>query len=53
MLTIPNSYKVVYNGFISSNVENCDEGTMLSLAAYSNARNIGRGENNIAFQHGF
>lgn len=25
MLTIPHSYKVVYNGFISSNVENCDK----------------------------
>ena len=24
MLTIPHSYKVVCNGFISSNVENCD-----------------------------
>ena len=25
MLTIPHSYKVVYNGFISSNVWNCDK----------------------------
>ena len=25
MLTVPQSYKVVYNGFISSNVENCDK----------------------------
>ena len=44
MLTIPHSYKVVYNGFISSNAWNCDKIRCWTSKneVYSNASHIGR-----------
>ena len=44
MLTIPHSYKVVCNGFISSNVENCDRIRCWARGPTRMRGNIGRGE---------
>ena len=52
MLTIPHSYKVVYNGFISSNVWNCDRIRCWGLRP-TRMRVTSEKVNNIAFQHGF
>ena len=52
MLTIPRSYKVVYNGFISSNVRNCDKIRCWGRSP-TRMRVTSEEVNNIAFQHGF
>ena len=52
MLTIPHSYKVVYNGFISSNVWNCDKIRCWARRP-TRMRVTSEEANNIAFQHGF